>query len=271
MNRTAVQNNVRKLYHYEKFNQAYLTTTLSAHKVHCSDPAALNDPWDCRPWFDENALEEPGVLEDFIQWIFSFAPTSPVSEVEVRATQAEMRRNPEYRRGILNRFSANFLKMVPVRWRIYCVTPVPDSTLMWSHYADNHRGVCLEFGIDDNPLFGSAREVDYRSAYPKWTPHTVADVGVQMLLTKSADWSYEHEYRVFGLGEGVNRPFNADPLIAHGGFLSLPRGAIKAVITGCEADYQQIAQVVRCVAPDVKIKRAARSPSHYRLEIIDCA
>lgn len=28
---------------------------------------------------------------------------------------------------------------------VYCLTTVPDSILMWSHYANNHKGVCLEY------------------------------------------------------------------------------------------------------------------------------
>lgn len=270
MYRTASQAGIDRLYHYEAFRPEYLATTLKERKVHCSAPAALNDPWDCRPWFDENALEDAASVEELIAWLFSFTPASPVSEAEVRATQNEIRRNHQYRRGILRRLSENFLEMIPDRWKLYCLTPVPDSTLMWSHYADNHRGICLEFGVDNNPLFGAAGEVTYLTAHPKWAPHSLANGDVtRVLLTKSDDWKYEHEYRVIALGEGIDRPFSADPLIASGGFLTLPNGAIKAVIAGCEANYEQIAQIVRSAAPEIKIKRAAKSPNQYRLEIVD--
>ena len=49
--------------------------------------------------------------------------------------------------------------------RIYCLTPIPNNILMWSHYADNHKGICLEFDTSIR-LFGTAREVDYRETYP---------------------------------------------------------------------------------------------------------
>jgi len=48
--------------------------------------------------------------------------------------------------------------------RFYCLTPFADNTLMWSHYADNHRGICLEFG-KDNPLIEKARPVRYCKRY----------------------------------------------------------------------------------------------------------
>jgi hypothetical protein len=30
-------------------------------------------------------------------------------------------------------------------YRVYCLSEVCDSSLMWAHYADSHQGVCLEF------------------------------------------------------------------------------------------------------------------------------
>ncbi len=264
----AAQTGIKTLYHYEPFNIDYLTTTLEQHKVHVSDPSALNDPWDCRPWFDESALEDVEVLEQFVTWCFSFTPTAPVSEAEVRATKHKIRTDPEYRRGILTLFSEHFLQMIPNRWKIYCLTPVPDSTLMWSHYADNHRGICLEFGTD-TPLVGRAREVEYLRDYPKWSPNMLGDTGPHILLTKSDDWKYEREYRIIGLSDGIDRPFDARPLLVKDNFLKLPTGALKAVIVGCEANFANIERTVRSVAPEMPIKHAVRSPSKYRLQIVD--
>jgi len=274
MNRTAIQNGIDRLYHYGKFDPTYLTTTLTESKVYCSDPASLNDPWDCRPSFAEHSLDEPSVLEDFIRWIFSFTPTRAVTEAELLATQAEMRRNPKYRRGILERFTQDFWKMIPNRWRIYCLTPIPTSTLMWSHYADNHRGICLELetgsrlGDPINPLYG-AQEVDYLADYPEWAPHSLSDLGSKALLIKSDEWEYEHEYRIIALAEDVQRPAYAAPMTLKGAFLSLPRGVIKSVIVGCEADYEVVAATIRRADSAMRIRRAVRSPTQYRLQIVD--
>jgi hypothetical protein len=46
------------------------------------------------------------------------------------------------------------------RYRIYSLSARPDSQLMWGHYADHHRGVCLEFDVR-TPDFSSAIQVDY--------------------------------------------------------------------------------------------------------------
>jgi hypothetical protein len=267
--RSAIQSGIERLYHYEPFHPEYLATMLQENKIHFSDPSALNDPWDCRPWFDDEALDADAI-EALIVWLFALPPAGPISDGQIRATKDAIRTNSEYRRAALQRFSEDFLKLIPNRWRIYCLTPVPDSTLMWSHYADNHRGICLEFGTDV-PLFASALEVTYRSDYPTWAPNLVASTGADILLTKSDDWKYEREYRIIGLGESVQRSFDASPLTLRGNFMHLPEGAIKSVIVGCEANFSQIEQIVKRTVPGLLIKRAVRSPNRYRLVIKGCA
>ena len=260
------------LYHYAKFNPEYLHDSLSKRRVYCSDPADLNDPWDCRPWFDSDALDDPMLLEEFIAWIFSLTPTKPLSDEEVRAAQGEIRANRTYRQEMLDRWSREFLKTIPGRWRLYCLTPVPDSTLMWSHYANNHKGICLEFGLE-HPVFGSALEVSYLSSYPKWSPNSLIQTGsYRVLLTKSDDWHYEREFRIICLSDGVNRPradLEGHPLVVKDGFLNLPTGSLRAVIAGCEADFESIRAVVTAADPTLKVKRAVRSPHKYRLEIVE--
>ncbi len=267
MRRTALHSGIRHLYHYERFEPNYLAAALSENKIHFPDPSALNDPWDCRPWFDDEDLD-PVAIEALGEWIFSHRPAGPVSDVELRATKDAVRNNQGYRRAALQRLSEDFIKLIPSRWRIYCLTPVPDSTLMWSHYADNHRGICLEFGTDIR-LFGSAFEVMYRSEYPKWAPNLVAERGVEILLTKSDDWKYEREFRIIGLGQKVSRPSEFSPLTLSGNFMALPEGAIESVIIGCEAKLAEVEQVIKGVAPNLPVKRAIRSPNKYRLEIVE--
>ena len=38
---------------------------------------------------------------------------------------------------------------------------------MWSHYARNHRGICLEFSVP-NTKFRGAAQVRYQKEYPKF-------------------------------------------------------------------------------------------------------
>jgi hypothetical protein len=112
--------------------------------------------------------------------------------------------------------------------------------------------------------------VQYLSAYPEWTPQALTgDTGPHVLLTKSHDWFYEREYRIIAMGEGASSIAKGHKLELSGNYLSVPAGALQAVIAGCEADYTAISKIVTELAPGVKTKRSVRSPSEYRLQIVE--
>ena len=80
---------------------------------------------------------------------------------------------------------------------------------MWSHYADNHKGVCLEFTVDDsnvNDIYLSndvkieIEKVTYSdSPLDIWKLSTEGLANVNRLLTrKSKRWNYEKEIRLIG-------------------------------------------------------------------------
>jgi hypothetical protein len=158
----------------------------------------------------------------------------------------------------VERFSQNVTEELGKR-RMYCLTPIPDSTLMWSHYADSHRGICLEFD-KNNGLIGRARPVRYSKTYPEWTPQGLNNP-LEVVLAKSMDWAYEREFRIIASSlDG--------PLKLHGDFVLLPPGALVAVIVGCESpNYDEVTCLTREFAPSVSVPRVVRVPNEYRLTI----
>ncbi len=97
---------------------------------------------------------------------------------------------------------------------ISCFSKRNDSILMWAHYANSHRGICLEY---KRPELSSFRDVVYSSNRPFFkvynaTAHWVAleilgkketeeelkrytnDI-VDPFFVKSTDWQYEEEVR----------------------------------------------------------------------------
>jgi hypothetical protein len=268
--RNAREAGLASLYHYQKFDPGHLEDLLINQRFYCSDLANLNDPWDCRPWFSAETLNKPELREEFVEWILSHEPTLPVSKEQRLATATRLRIDTAYLSESINLFSRNFLKLIPGRWRIYCLTPHPDSTLMWSHYADNHRGLSLEYATASS-IFGFALTVKYLPTYPDWTPQSLMKHGEHhVLLTKSNAWHYEDEYRLVGLAGDVPRSIeNHHPLIMKGPYLDLPPGALQSIIIGCESkDSDAIVSLVQKHAPEVNIKRAVRSSNEYKLEIV---
>jgi hypothetical protein len=83
---------------------------------------------------------------------------------------------------------------------VTCFSETVDDLLMWGHYADGHRGFCLEFDTAD-PLLGSVKQVRYSDQFPKLDVTAITskkfDQIMHLLLTKASHWSYEREWRAF--------------------------------------------------------------------------
>lgn len=94
---------------------------------------------------------------------------------------------------------------------ITCFSERNNSILMWSHYGNLHKGVCLEFENDINPLY----IVNYSNEKPKFNIELATKIVIDAKLkhkkpslndnlreniislfkTKSKDWEYEKEVR----------------------------------------------------------------------------
>jgi hypothetical protein len=249
-----------RLYHYEKFRREWLTTTLRDQKIYVTDPAELNDPWDLKPTYDPACLQKPEDVEEFIVWLRSVANPRPDPLTEARF-ENRVRVDSAFREKFVEGFSSHNYSMFGRR-RIYCLTPNPCSSLMWSHYGEGHRGICLEFQLD-NPVFKGAWEVSYAEGYPKWAPHKALDYAMDMILTKSDEWAYEKEFRIIA----SNTYPDGHPLKLDGDFLKLPPGALTGVIVGCLGDYAEVAKLANEYAPGLPVKRIIQIPYHYRLGI----
>ncbi len=102
-------------------------------------------------------------------------------------------------------------KLLP-RLRVFCVSEVKDSILMWSHYADYHKGVVFKLKVlrDKHNALCSAGRVTYdKKPYRLFTIPDLIDafIGVdqinerkrldQYIYHKNKIWDYEKEWRVW--------------------------------------------------------------------------
>ncbi len=257
------ETDVKRLFHYEKFKAEYLSATLRDRKIHCSNPANFNDPWDCKPWFNYASIED----DDNLEKLFAFLRTKAgddFDEKKADAYERMVRASRIERFNFLTGCSDENIRTINQR-HIYCLTPDCQSTLMWSHYAENHKGICLEFGID-NPLFSLAIEVIYEKRYPVWMPYDFEeenDRAIRMILTKAWPWHYEREFRLIS-------PFDkilVSPLRIDSGCFVLPPNSLKSVIAGCETDYDAVRAVVHAHMPDLPVKRATRMPDTFEIHV----
>jgi len=81
---------------------------------------------------------------------------------------------------------------------LLCFSEDWHDPLMWSHYGDRHRGICLGFDVDD----GILKKINYSPerlrcpAYAGSALEPTREIEDLLLTTKFARWNYERERRV---------------------------------------------------------------------------
>lgn len=256
------------MYHYEKFDPAYLEDTLVKQHVHLSNPQHFNDPWDCYPCFDTRRVIDPAYRANCIREVFRPFPLPHLPAAQRHFYETKLQADHHFFAEVLQtEFRESIRNMIVERWRIYCLTPYPDNPLMWSHYSDKHRGICLEFDAGQAAV-GGAVQVGYRDALPVLDILAISgEVVFQIFVTKSPDWSYENEYRVLARdGEADDIPPRFLPITTND-FLPLPPGTLTGIIAGCRANVDEIKVLVNKHAPGLPVKRAVQAPDRYSLSI----
>ena len=85
--------------------------------------------------------------------------------------------------------------------RVLCFSKNWTNPVLWSHYADKHRGLCLGFEIPNENLTEVSYETDRLKTdlESDYREHgTVgSDTSRKLLSTKYIDWRYEDEVRMF--------------------------------------------------------------------------
>lgn len=104
-------------------------------------------------------------------------------------------------KNILQNGLNNCMNEIKDSIRVVCLSEVYNSMLMWSHYAQNHKGFCIEYEFDESNTFYkhlhpiiytkeryTTSKRDMSNTNGKWIYKTIC--------RKSDVWSYEKEWRI---------------------------------------------------------------------------
>lgn len=193
-------------------------------KYYFPTPNQLNDPYEFR-------IQDSGTytLSDVIHYLEN--NTCPVSNSEAVKLANSIADIGEFVSKELEKAKTKKANTIGV----YCLSENPKNILMWSHYADEHRGCVL--GIDITKLPDDSFypfEVSYEKDYPTIEYLKNREFLKKWALTKAKDWKYEEERRIL-----KNNSY---------GVIDLPKDAVVEVIFGCEAEASAISEMKRKIA-----------------------
>lgn len=239
-------------YSFRKISE-YSLQDLRNNTVSLSSVSTFNDPVDSSffPWIEKQLKEKSS---DDARKIYLEAMKEAFGKYRARCFVAA--------------------RPVPMRWEDARVPKVPfDSilpyrnTLMWAHYADYHKGFCVEYNIptEVTRIDVSAKSVvamcpiSYVDSMPYKSELSYEDA----FLTKSKRWEYEHEVRMIYYKQGDD---SANPVVSLG---TDYEKSIKAVYLGirCHKEHEdEILDIMR-LHPNIPVYRMKVSNNDiYSLE-----
>lgn len=266
---TAWAEGYRVLFHWQRYDEGRLRHTLESNQIYCPSPSTFNDPWDCKPHFNTEILQDPTERCRHSDWAVDLCNRrTNMSAAELERMRQALQQEPARAAGMLNQISSELAPEINRRYRVYCMGPDVDNLLMWAHYSDSHRGICLEFDLQ-NDVLCAALKCEYSDRFPLTKLRDDSEAALLgVLLAKSSAWAYEHEFRLVAQerGEAVR---GVDTLLTDNSLLQLPQGALRSVIVGCQSEQDKIRALVHEVAPAVRVRTAVRVPNRFELAIAD--
>lgn len=220
-------------------------TILLTSTLRFSNPSRFNDPFDC----DISRVTFEFPVED----------TNVKREIEIIKTEIYPNLNftdQHFEEGFKH---AQIDKIK--RSSVCCFSRVNDNLLLWAHYANKHLGACLVF---DNTVLDKFENIPTDNLtqviveYKNFEPANYFKDQILALKTlfgtKSADWSYEEEFRLI--------------LLAQEGLFKFKPNFLKGIIFGLKVSDQEIARIrTACTREKINVffKKAIRSSDQVKI------
>lgn len=156
-------------------------------RIWAAAPSSLNDPNDMR--FNLVLNEDHRVRR---QWVKNNAELLAESNP---AKKLQKRRQLE-RQKITPKMEASFKQDLDRNTGLFCASTTPRETLMWTHYAADHTGICIQYAPYEDELFLIAKEVFYSNNFPTLIVPSPPGKPQEFYLQKATRWEYEKEWRI---------------------------------------------------------------------------
>lgn len=153
------------------------------------------------------------------------------------------------------------IEEVKKRFGVFSLTTEKNNFLMWSHYANSHKGICIGFNTDIlfDTVDGGLCSIIYSNDFPIkdlyiediYTEHS------RIIGTKGEFWEYENEYRLTKIdGKKVYK---------------MPLSGIEEIILGVwisQEDKADILNIIDTNIPHCKVYETQLSKTKFELELI---
>lgn len=225
------------LYKYRGFSTSTLEM-LCHDRLYFAHPGSFNDPLDCSPSVEcDSGLDEMrDLLSELIhrrvksevltslgrarvKGLNAVAHADKRARIEARGELSEIAysaKDPFYTEDVTPAEAEMLLtiRQIETELRRYyergvcCFSTSYASPLLWSHYGDQHQGLCIGYSLNRRPkpnpqrvIYGGKRSIRTTAlirALVHGDPQVVKELDRDVLLRKARGWGYEKEWRLIG-------------------------------------------------------------------------
>ena len=260
------ENYPQTIYKYRDWNDKFHKKILTENQLFLASPNSFNDPIDCRISknyslldTDEKMIEYSEIITEKLKYEIlkrGFKPEEEKLRIlkELKTDLKSFQENDDENTFAIQDKHIGVLSM-SARY---------DSILMWSHYADYHKGFCVGFDEDkmrNAKLFGKGGPISYTTKFPQIDPRDERTIETSFLQThrKAKDWEYEKEYRLTKLFF-PNEPTLNDRKV------SFPNDFIKEIILGLKISNEHKEEIVAIAREkNIEVSQIFQYPYQFKL------
>lgn len=230
--------------------------SIKNNKMWYSAPCNFNDPFDCDIAIDH---------EKIFQCMLTLVPEN--SELRVGSPVWLELKDTVYRQIKNLRDSFTELKQ---GMGISCLSESYDSLLMWAHYANSHRGICVEYDLlkinkelefTPVPVIYSNDRICFDSLDVSNIDNISIDIFLDSITTKSLEWSYEKEWRIIRDDQACGDRWDNNK---KGALLNMIQPV--SITLGCETKLNFEHKIREyCDMINIPLYKMEKDPNHYSL------
>lgn len=201
----------------------------------------LNDPFDCFPALLKSNPDSASVKRYIANELKRSFPefNKTLNERVINDTINRLSSGSHYRKTVNDQ-----IEKLANQIGISCFTTVANNLMMWSHYANSHKGLCLKFDITKDPLFfDDISEVIYTDTFEPIEVDLEHGKELEnfksLFLTKSQIWKNEKELRLIRV-KGGPYPIKSTALVSITFGINISKKFQKAIIDTTKNNYPHL-------------------------------
>lgn len=250
------------LYKYADINDNFTLNNLINNQLGFNRIENFNDPFDTNPKLDidKNDIISANISNELKKSYLSL-PKSQIIDIALEGI-----RKPSF----------------TDKYGVTCFSKINDNILMWSHYANSHKGICLGFDLDKNNLenfIDKKKNIEnklifsktkYRLLPIKYSPirptfkifsNNYHEQTIDILSIKNNIWEYEKEYRIFLYNKNDKNVYFPLGIYYNSNYL-------KEIILGLNFSINNFIKLYNTIYNyDINLKMCFSNKEFYKLDI----